>query len=494
MRNGSPQTGVARLAVIVATLALLMSACAADWTSRLFDAGHGSATSDDGLTASNVGGLSLKWRLQAPGCPGAPSGGGWLATPVTLNGVIYIGSNFGCLYAINESDKSIKWKIFTAFQQKLTCNQQLGIVSSVVVRDEGAGPVLYFHSPDGFLYKLKGSDGSTIWRKEVQIPSTTANDVYAWSSPTVANGMVIVGVSSNCDRPFVQGQVRVYDSTDGHFLWAHKTIPDGFVGAGDWYDAAVDGSGNIYVSTGSTSDATASAHPNTTDGFEQYSILKIDSGGHLVWKAPAPKHTGDPDYGSSPILFTGNGVALVGATNKDGWFRAYRQDNGAEVWQALVGTANPSGYASALSGGVWDGTRLFVMGNATNTGGTWGQFPAGVWSPQNGAPAAGAIRQLDPSTGNLVAVGGRPFELPLPSNPLGPCSINGKGILICAGGHVPADLAAHDNGLFIVDTTQPAAVLRHLEDVHNYSEFPQPVQENGLILAANTDALVKWGQ
>jgi hypothetical protein len=59
---------------------------------------------------------------------------------------------------------------------------------------------------------------------------------------------------------------------------------------------------------------------------------------------------------------------------------------------------------------------------------------------------------------------------------------------------VPADLAAHDNGLFIVDTTQPAAVLRHLEDVHNYSEFPQPVQENGLILAANTDALVKWGQ
>src|ERR1700737_2951821 len=125
MRKRSPQTGVARLAVIVATLALLMSACAADWTSRLFDAGHGSATSDDGLTASNVGGLSLKWRLQAPGCPGAPSGGGWLATPVTLNGVIYIGSNFGCLYAINESDKSIKWKIFTAFQQKLTCNQQL---------------------------------------------------------------------------------------------------------------------------------------------------------------------------------------------------------------------------------------------------------------------------------------------------------------------------------------------------------------------------------
>jgi outer membrane protein assembly factor BamB len=364
------------------------------------------------------------------------------------------------------------------------------------VQDDGSGnAVLYFHSPDGYLYKLRGSDGSTVWRSLVRVPSTTVNDVYAWSSPTVANGKVIVGVSSNCDTPFVQGQVRAYDATNGNLLWTHKTIPDGFVGAGDWYDAAVDSAGNVYASTGSTTDATATAHPNTTAGFEEYSLLKLDgSTGALLWKAPAPKHTGDPDYASSPLLFRGGGVDLVGATNKDGWFRAYRQDTGGEVWQALIGTSTPSGYAAALSGGVWDGTHLFIASNATTTGGTWAQYPLGVWSPQNGSAAAGSVRELDPATGNLVSVGGQPFELPLPSTVLGPCTINANQMLICAGGHVPADLSAHDNGLFIVDTTQPPKVVRHLEDTHNYSEFPQPVQENGAILAANTDALAKWGQ
>ena len=92
-----------------------------------------------------------------------------------------------------------------------------------------------------------------------------------------------------------------------------------------------------------------------------------------------------------------------------------------------------------------------------------------------------------PATGALIA------ELPLPSNILGPCTMNANLLLVCAGGHLAGpDLAGHDNGLFIVDTTKPLWILRHLEDARNFGQFPQPVQENGAILAANTDALAKW--
>src|SRR5437588_10011310 len=87
---------------VAAVLAMTLSACGGDWTGRLFDSGHGSSTGDGGLSTSNVGTLRQKWRLQAPGCPGAGSGGGWLATPVTFEGVIYEGSNFGGLYATTE--------------------------------------------------------------------------------------------------------------------------------------------------------------------------------------------------------------------------------------------------------------------------------------------------------------------------------------------------------------------------------------------------------
>jgi outer membrane protein assembly factor BamB len=488
----------ARTLGVVAVAVLVLSGCGVDWPSRLFDGGHGSSTSDSGLTASNAATLKQLWRRQAPGCTGVGTGGGWLATPVTFKGVIYVGSNFGCLYAINEADGTVIWSKFTAYQPKQTCVQRLGIVASVNVQDDGSGnPVLYFHSADGYLYKLNGSNGREIWKKLVQIPSSTSNDVFAWSSPTVANNKVIIGVSSNCDKPFVQGKVIAYDaiSSDPLPLWTHKTVPDGFVGAGDWYDAAVDGTGDVYVSTGSVTDAQATAHPNTTAGFEQYSLLKLDgTNGNLIWKAPAPQHTADPDYASSPILFTGGGVGLVGATNKDGWFRVYRQDTGAAVWRAKVGTATSDGGSSALSGGVWDGSHLFVMGNTTTIGGTWTQTAPGQWSALGGTSFPGSIRQLDPATGDLAKVGGVPFELGLPSNPLGPCTINGNGILVCAGGKLGAVLTNHDNGLFLVDTTQPPAILRHLEDTKNFGQFAQPVQENGAILAANTDALAKWGQ
>jgi hypothetical protein len=47
--------------------------------------------------------------------------------------------------------------------------------------------------------------------------------------------------------------------------------------------------------------------------------------------------------------------------------------------------------------------------------------------------------------------------------------------------------------VYVIDTTQPPGVLRHIEDVQNYGEFAQPVQESGAVLAANTDALSKWG-
>ncbi len=486
-------------AALVLAVTLLLSGCtvSTDWMSRLFDQTHGGHTTDNNLNASGVSTLNQKWRFVPPACVGGGSPGvSWYATPVTFKGVIYIGSDNGCLYAIDEATGTQKWVKTAAYISGTTCTQPLGIVSSVRVVDDGNGnPLLYFHSPDGYLYKLDGN-GNQIWRSLVQIPSTTQNDVYAWSSPTVANGKVIIGVSSNCDHPFVQGKVIAYDANTGNPLWTHKTIPDGFVGAGDWYDAAVDENGDVYVSTGSTTDAIAQAHPNNTEGFEQYSILKLNgTSGSLIWKAPAPAYLNDPDYATSPVLFEGGGLKLVGATNKDGWFRVYRRDTGQEMWQAQVGT-QVAGASAALSGGaVWDQTRsqLLVMSNATTTGGSWVQYPPGAWTEQGGTSAAGSIRRLDPATGALVTVGGAPFELALPANALAPCSINDNGLLVCAGGHlVGVDLTAHDNGVYVVDTTQRAAVLRHLEDTKNYGEFSQPVQENGAILAANLNALTKW--
>ena len=82
----------------LAVVLVVITACSPlnlDWQSRLFDSGHGSATTDNVLTATDVGALTTKWRLTPPACPGGASGGAWYATPVTFKGVIYVGSARG---------------------------------------------------------------------------------------------------------------------------------------------------------------------------------------------------------------------------------------------------------------------------------------------------------------------------------------------------------------------------------------------------------------
>src|SRR5205085_3620868 len=142
---------------------------------------------------------------------------------------------------------------------------------------------------------------------------------------------------------------------------------------------------------GSTYSDVQAAHPPTVDNtFDQYSMVKMDATTLAVtgkWPAP-PTATGDPDFGSSPILFSAtidDGVTpMVGACNKDGFFYALRSDTMRLVWSRRVGTGTDAGETGCLSGGVWDGTRLFVAANSTTISGQ--SFP-------------GAVRRLDPGTG-----------------------------------------------------------------------------------------------
>jgi hypothetical protein len=178
----------------------------------------------------------------------------------------------------------------------------------------------------------------------------------------------------------------------------------------------------------------------------------------------------------------------------------YRQSDGAPVWQAFVGTKQDETDKALSGGAVFHNGRLFVVSNPTKVGGTWREALPHVWFPDGGTQVEGSIRELNPATGALVSRGGRPFEIGLPSNVMGPCAINANGILVCAGGQLQ-DIEvynAHYNGVFVVDTNQPAAVLRHLEDrdalnrTVNYGEFSQPIIENGAIIATNNFYMVKW--
>jgi Glucose dehydrogenase len=448
---------------------LVLAGC--EWTGYLGGPAHTSAATDGRVHLADVPGLASRWRWHPADLVGRP--GALFATPATWQGRIFAGANNGNFVALDVATGAQLWKRDFGFQPHIACSAG-GIVASTAVRGDAAGhPLVYVNAPDGYLYELDGRTGATVWRSVVQVPSTTVNDAFSWSSPTVANGRVYVGISSNCDTPFVRGAVVAFDEVTGARLATGWTMPAGVVGAGVWTSVAADAKA-AYVTTGSTTVQIDTAHPSTpTNQYDQYSLLKLDPTTLAVlgkWSAPAAP-VGDPDFGSSPILFDaslgGTKTQLVGACNKDGVFYALRTDTMQLVWRRQIGTAQVAGELACLSGGVWDGTRLFVAANSTQIRGT---------------AVPGSVRRLDPATGAVI------WETALLANPLGSGAINANGILAYAG--TDWNMGA-GNGVYLIDGAT-GRLVRVLEDVAEFPEFAQPIWAEGRLFAANSDAVVSW--
>ena len=109
IRGARASSSVRAIAAAAVLVAVVTTGCAVDWTQRLGDSTHSSRTPDNGLTAQNVVALTEKWRLQPGPCAGVTTGAVWFATPVTFNGVIYIGDDYGCLHAIDEATGRVLW-------------------------------------------------------------------------------------------------------------------------------------------------------------------------------------------------------------------------------------------------------------------------------------------------------------------------------------------------------------------------------------------------
>lgn len=434
----------------------------------MFGADHtsmnGAATA---ITTGNAGTLVKKWQFwpDAPTMPGQPSAN-LEATPVTDNGVVYVGAESGVFYAVSQSTGKVLWSQFLGFSTG-TCSA-LGIESTATVApDPNTGTLtVYVGSGNGYVYALNAADGTVRWKTQVavQLP-LVADNPFLWSSPAVANNHVYIGISSECDDfPAVPTPAVVaLDQASGTQQAAYFSEPPGQTGAGVWSSPAVDPTdGSVFVTTGNPGQS-----PDLGDGD---SIVRLD-GKTLArldkWTIPAAQQISDGDFGASPTLFSAPGSGLlVGACNKNGTFYAFSRSalSAGPIWQRQVGTpANDP--PACIAGAAFDGTYLYVGANATTIGGT---------------SYAGSLRALDPATGTPV------WETGLPSNVLGSPTVDGSGV-VAASTDYPYSLSEATR-LFNAST---GAVLNTLE---TGQEFAQPIwSDNLLILATESNGLQAYG-
>ncbi|HLG92921.1 MAG TPA: PQQ-binding-like beta-propeller repeat protein, partial [Acidimicrobiales bacterium] len=390
------------------------AAPAGPWPAYLFSPAHTSyAPAETAITPANASSLGAVWTFKPPPGPISSLGGVFLSSPTVYGGNIYIGDENGTFYDLDEATGRVVWSHFVGQQPRIGCPARSYVSTATVAPDPQSGaPVVYSTGPDGYLYAWAASDGTQLWRTPVAIPSSTQNDYFNWSSPTVANGRIYVGVASNCDVPLVQGGERMYDQESGQLLASFQTNPTGDLGGDIWSSALVAPNGSVFVSTGNPQSGGAIGLSESIVRLDPATLAALD---HFT--VPAADRVGDGDFGASPTTWVadlaGVPTPLVGACNKNGKFYALRQDDlSSLVWADQLGTPEQqAGHNSiCVAASVWDAdhSRLYVAGNLTTIG---------------GVSYRGSVQEVDPATGAPI------WQTGLPGSVLGTPTLDGSGVL-----------------------------------------------------------------
>jgi polyvinyl alcohol dehydrogenase (cytochrome) len=339
-----------------------------DWTSFGRDLHHSrTAQAETAIDSDSVSALSLDFRVEAPGVTG---------TPAIVGEVVYFADWDGGVHAHSIVDGDELW------------SQSLprGFTSSPCVD----GDKLYLADRHTTVYALDRASGVTEWSTEVDSQALS----HMWSSPVVADGIVIVGLSSYGTQenrtPLPQetiamfrGAIIALDAETGQQLWRFETTrpigqPDMYgPGVSVWSSPAIDterkalfvGTGNGYATPVSPySDALLAIDYRTgvLAWHNQFTAFDAYSSGNAG---------GGPDYdiGATPNLFTidDDGVPrdVVGVGDKAGIYRVLDRDSGQLIWQRTL----EQGFfiSSRKTGGIiapaaYSEGRIFVASNTSS--------------------------------------------------------------------------------------------------------------------------------
>ena len=288
---------------------------AEDWPKYRHDIRNTGVSLETTIGSSNVGTLALKWKFNT---------GGWVtASPAvaTVNGtsMAFVGSWNGRFYALNAVTGQEVW----SYQVDSTPYCSACMIGSSADVTNG---IVYFGADNAFLYALNAATGAVVWK--VQLGDPTQG--YAiWSSPSVYNGVVYVGLASHGDNPCVVGHVVALNASTGQINWNFQTLdestcPGGTncVGAGVWSSPAI--YSHLVVGTGNPGSTCSPSTPNAAHYPDSILALNLSTGALVSSYQAVGNDNSDLDFGSSPAIgFEGAGymghapyeVAVEGSKN-----------------------------------------------------------------------------------------------------------------------------------------------------------------------------------
>ena len=160
------------------------------------------------ITPANVKNLELKWVYQAPVV------GTWQATPLVVDGVMYVTQRPNDVVALDAKTGRAFWiyRHMPSPDQRACCganNRGLAIL----------GDTLFMGTLDAQLVADHAKTGRPLWNMQVADSSLVAVTL----APLVVKDKVIVGVGGGeCG---IRGFIAAYDAKTGKEAWRFYTIP-----------------------------------------------------------------------------------------------------------------------------------------------------------------------------------------------------------------------------------------------------------------------------
>lgn len=163
------------------------------------------------IDLDNVGGLGLGWFFEFD------SNRGQQATPIVVDGVMYVSTAWSRVYALDAVSGERLWYFDPEVSGRTAFNACCDVVSRGVAVADG---LVFLAALDGRLIALDARAGRPVW----SVQTTDPDKPYTITgAPRVFDGKVIIG---NGGAEYgVRGYVTTYEAATGKKLWRFYTVP-----------------------------------------------------------------------------------------------------------------------------------------------------------------------------------------------------------------------------------------------------------------------------
>jgi len=324
-----------------------------DWTVYGADGGGSKYSPLRDIDRHNVTQLKVAWTFSTgeplEHLPHAGKPPSFEATPLVIDGVMYVGTPYGHVFALDAATGAKKW----SYDAHIDLNGDYGDFANRGVSTwldpapanstNTTAPCrrrIFFASIDARLTALDAATGQPCadFGQHGEIDLTVGlrrgqnwkGEYEETSPPAIINDLVIVGagIADNVRAQSPTGEVRAFDARTGKLRWTWHPLDAALTAqsgeANAWSIISVDPARNlVFVPTGSPSpDYFGGLRPG--DNRDANSVIALNAkDGTRVWGFQTVHHDlWDYDVASQPVLFTtrinGRETAGIAVTSKTG--------------------------------------------------------------------------------------------------------------------------------------------------------------------------------